>query len=462
MSSLTSVVVGEGAAFVWRESDAGAYNMDATPGGGFHTIYFAEPKLEKLTVFELHAPFSSGEWHTLTVQAEGSQISFYLDGVPLGSTEVLDADAPWAGRVGLRTFSAPGDDVEEVWFDDVEVQLLGAKPTTTPAPTPIPGMPGGSVVEVSYGHMLFAGANESYREWEPAETMYNSRWNLFSTEPVSLVASFDDPLDLLGVAPRPQSVNQAEGRYSYQLSPATNFMFILQAQLAVDNGLRLSRNMTPSTLSPGTNQVVIDVSIEILRLPTISGVSVRPVGGHIDLKVGDTSLTLLRDGAESYQSKSGGVRPVRVRSVSGPTSMRLGPLLEPGQKYNLRVDAVFENPNLFPVFYVPTLDTNLDIDTDATRFKISIPSGIQTIAPNISFDAVGIVGEEVAFTFSNPSNEKVFWAITGGSMPQLHQHLEGAAASGALGGRRRSLPRTRSGRWQSKFGPPPARSVGTG
>ena len=100
--------------------------------------------------------------------------------------------------------------------------------------------------------------------------------------------------------------------------------------------------------------------------------------------------------------------------------MRLGPLVEPGQTYNLRVDAVFENPNEFPVSYVPTLDTYLDIN--ATPFKVSLPNGIQTIAPGISFKAVGIIGEEVAFTFSNPSNEEVFWAITHENLPQIHQH----------------------------------------
>lgn len=114
-----------GAAFVWRQSDAGFYNMDATPGGGFHTIFVAEPKFEKLTVFDMNAPFSSGEWHTLTLQAEGGQTSFYMDGIPLGATEVSDADAPRAGRIGLRTFSDSGIDAGEVWFDGVEVRLLG-------------------------------------------------------------------------------------------------------------------------------------------------------------------------------------------------------------------------------------------------------------------------------------------------------------------------------------------------
>ena len=441
---------GGGAAIIWRQSDAGFYNMDAIPGGGFHAISVAEPKFEKITVFQMDSPFSPGEWHTLTVQAEGGQTSFYMDGVALGATEVLDARAPRAGRVGLRTFSAPGVDGGDVWFDDVEVQLLSqlqipTTPTPTPAPTPTnrptptptptpfptptprpfsdsasqPGLPTGSLVEVSYRHQLFAVPNESYQRWEPGEAMYASRWNLRSTEPVSFTATFQAPPEI--VFPDPLSVSAtAEGKLSYQLSPDTDFMLILQTQLAVDNGLRLSRTMTPSTLSPGANQVVIDVTVEIVRLPEINGVTVRPVGGQIRLKVGETDLTLSTVGAESLPSKSGFIKPVRLTSVSGQTSMRLGPLVEPGQTYNLRVDAVFETPNEFPVSYVPTLDTYLDIN--ATPFKVSLPNGIQTIAPGISFKAVGIIGEEVAFTFSNPSNEEVFWAITHENLPQVHQH----------------------------------------
>ena len=153
---------GRGAAFVWRQSDAGFYNMDATPGGRLHTIYVAEPRLEKLTVFEMNAPFSLGEWHTLTVQAEGGQTSFYMDRVPLGAREVLDTEAPRAGRLGLRTISTPSGDVTEVWFDDIEVQLLGAPAGLAPNPTamPLPGPPTGSPVEVSYQHQLFAVPNE--------------------------------------------------------------------------------------------------------------------------------------------------------------------------------------------------------------------------------------------------------------------------------------------------------------
>ena len=382
-----------GAAFIWRESDAGHYNMDATPERGFHTIFTTTS--EKISILERSAPFSPGEWHTLTVQAEGGQTSYYMDGVPLGATEVLDAEAPRAGRVGLRTFSDKGN-VEEVWFDDVEVRLLDqprgtTTPTPTPPPTPtkplsptftpqatpaavptptlrptprpsptstpLPGLPAGSFVEVSYQHQLFAGRIESYQEWEPGEAMYNSRWNLRPTEPVSFAATLQAPPD--HVQPDPLSVSvTAEGKLSYQLSPATDFMLILRTELAVDNGLRLSRTMTPSTLSPGTNQVVIDVTVEIVRPPKIGGVTVRPVGGNINLKVGETPLTGLQDSAES--NPSGGIRPVRVSSVSGITFLQLGPLFEPGQKYNLRVDAVFENPNLFPVLYVPTLDTYLD------------------------------------------------------------------------------------------------------
>jgi hypothetical protein len=58
-----------------------------------------------------------------------------------------------------------------------------------------------------------------------------------------------------------------------------------------------------------------------------------------------------RGGGESQAF--GGIKPVRIISVSGPVSMELGPLFEPGAKYNLRTEAAIENPNLFPVSYIP-------------------------------------------------------------------------------------------------------------
>ena len=77
----------------------------------------------------------------------------------------------------------------------------------------------------------------------------------------------------------------------------------------------------------------------------------------------------------------------------------------------MRTEAVIENPNLFPVSYLPGLGLFLDFDTDsdAAPFKVAIPGGIQADAPTVSFDAVGIAGVGVEFTFSNPSHEKVFW-----------------------------------------------------
>ena len=80
-----------------------------------------------------------------------------------------------------------------------------------------------------------------------------------------------------------------------------------------------------------------------------------------------------RAGAES--KANGGIRPVRVISVSGPVFGHLGPLLKPGQKDNLRDEAVIDNPNLFPVSYIPNVGVNLDFDadSDAAPFKVSIP-----------------------------------------------------------------------------------------
>ena len=95
-------------------------------------------------------------------------------------------------------------------------------------------------------------------------------------------------------------------------------------------------------------------------------------------------------------------------------SIELGPLFEPGAKYNLRTEAAIENPNLFPVSYIPNVVIFLefDPDSDAAPFKVEIPSGIQSNAPTVSFDAVGIAGVGVEFTLSNPSQEQVFWVVS--------------------------------------------------
>ena len=121
--------------------------------------------------------------------------------------------------------------------------------------------------------------------------------------------------------------------------------------------------------------------------------------------------TEFRGGAESRAY--GGIKPVRIISVSGPGSAPLGPLWESGQKYNLRTEALLENPNLFPVSYLPSVATSLDFDTDNdAAFSIEIPIGIQANAPTVTFDAVGIAGEGVEFTLSNPSQEEVFWVVS--------------------------------------------------
>ena len=113
-------------------------------------------------------------------------------------------------------------------------------------------------------------------------------------------------------------------------------------------------------------------------------------------------------------------------SVSGPVEEALGPLFEPGTMYTLRTEAVIENPNMFPVSYLPMLGFFLDFDTDsdAAPFKVAIPSGIQAHAPTVSFDAVGIAGVGVEFTFSNPSQEKVFWVASSDGFFGLTQWWE--------------------------------------
>ena len=285
-------------------------------------------------------------------------------------------------------------------------------PTRPPAPSPMPlsGIPAGSFVEIQYDHRLVFVIDRAFGEqWQSRVVPHNSRWDITQSEPISLSASLDGPLDLRD-GTRPLSLDQAQGKNTYSWLPKPRITMKLQRQLAVDSGLRLSRTVTPEILPPGTTQVVIDVTVEILRPPTVSGVTVRPVGGDVITGVGGE--VEFRGGAESRAY--GAIKPVRIISVSGPRSQPLGPLWESGQKYNLQTEAAIENPNPFPVSYLPSVAIELDFDTDSAEapFKVEIPIGIQANAPTVTFDAVGIAGVWVEFTLSNPSQEKVFWVVS--------------------------------------------------
>ena len=245
--------------------------------------------------------------------------------------------------------------------------------------------------------------------WEPAVLPHNLRWDISQSEAISLSASFDGRLDVARMRDRPVSLGQAQGKYTYSWLPDPYIAMILERRLASDSGLRLNRTITPKTLPPGTTQAVIDVTVEIVRPPTVSGITVRPLEGSMKIAVGGGAE--FRGGAESQTFE--GIRPVRIISVSGPVSTRLGPLFEPGATYTLRTEAVIENPNLFPVSYLPNVVIALPFVTDSdAAFKVEIPGGIQANAPTVSFDAVGISGLGVEFTLSNPSQEKVFWVVS--------------------------------------------------
>ena len=283
-------------------------------------------------------------------------------------------------------------------------------PLPTPSPTPLPGIPAGSFVEIQYDHRLVFVIDRAFGEqWESRVVPHNSRWDITQSEPISLSASLDGPLDLRD-GTRPLSPDQAQGENTYSWLPKPRITIKLERQLAVDSGLRLSRTVTPEILPPGTTQVVIDVTVEVLRPPTVRGVTVSPVGGHVITGLG--GQLEFQGGAESRAY--GAIKPVRIISVSGPRSQPMGPLWEPGQKYNLRTEAAIENPNPFPVSFLPSVAIELDFDTDSDEapYKVEIPIGIQANAPTVSFDAVGIAGVGVEFTLSNPSQEKVFWVVS--------------------------------------------------
>ena len=242
----------------------------------------------------------------------------------------------------------------------------------TPSPTLMPGISAGSVVEIQYQHRVWLKPGPTFEtEWDPGETAYEPRWDFNLSELVSLIANFDSPLAVRSMTYRPLPIDQAQEKYTYGWLPAPKLYAMVERKLIVDSGLRLSRNIAPKTLPPGATQVVIDVAVEIVRPPTVSGITVVPLEAHMNIAIGGG--VEFRAGAES--KANGGIRPVRVISVSGPVFGHLGPLLKPGQKDNLRIEAVIDNPNLFPVSYIPNVGVNLDFDadSDAAPFKVSIP-----------------------------------------------------------------------------------------
>jgi len=286
-------------------------------------------------------------------------------------------------------------------------------PTRRPPPTatPIPGFAAGKVVTVGYNSALYLSDRRAIKNlWEPGETDYALRWEA-SPQPAMLTATLDTPLDARrGGEPLPYSFTRESDKYVYQWRPAGNFwnnvtLFLIR-DVSTDAGLRITRSVTPEVLPPGLSDVLVEATLEILRPPTVRGVPVKPVGGSISIRGKTGALTA---GSESNPPK--GLRPLRIISAAGVANRNLGPFFDVGQTYSVRLQAVIENPNPFPVTYLPYTITTLDFDAESITapFRVSMPQPLEPSAKSVTVQATGIDGETVKFTFTNPSEEKVFW-----------------------------------------------------
>ena len=283
-------------------------------------------------------------------------------------------------------------------------------PTSLPTPAPIIQVAEKEVVEVGYSTALYLDdpGNRFKNLWEPGEVGYTVKWDV-GPQPVNLKASFNSPLNIRR-GDRPISFDMESDKYVYTWRPADNFWqnvsLHLVRELQTESGFRISRSATPEVLSPGRNEVLLEAAVEILRPPTIEGIPVRPIGGYLSMNGTEGALAA---GMESHPVNN--LKPVKVVSASGISGLNIGPNFDVGQIYKVSLRAVVENPNAFPVSYLPGVDATLEIDveTSAAPYRVSMPFANQPSADSVTVQAVGIAGETVEFQFSNPSGEKISW-----------------------------------------------------
>ena len=170
----------------------------------------------------------------------------------------------------------------------------------TIAPTLTPNLIGfasGEVITVSYQSALYPRSAPSGNIWEPGEILYQPKWWFDASSPVRYLATTANPLDARGGPPPFSSAIGPSGSYTYEWLPDRSLRLSPEGSLMVDSGLRLERNVTPSTMQPGVNQVSIQVVAEFLRPPTVNGSLVRPVGGILRAKLSDRGASDIYLGA---------------------------------------------------------------------------------------------------------------------------------------------------------------------
>ena len=310
----------------------------------------------------------------------------------------------------------PPDRFEEIAADE-PAPILSPEPSPTPAsnpppePSPTPVARNrvkrsfGPTIEIGYNNSLhLCGCDRKFEEqWEPGRWLYEIRWEYYTEYPVALSATFDRPLNPRD-GDRRSSFKEESGLYTYSWKPDRGRHLSLEPRVVADSGILLRRSITPNTLPPGTTKAVIRASFKLLRSPTVHDIPVRPVGGNMWIDINE-------DNGNRYE----GMERIRVVSVSEDKWRDIGPFLEEGREYMITVEAVLENPNPFPVSYLPAVgvEVRLDPDSEAMPFEVSLPKGFETSSADVSFEAVGIGGEWVSFTFSNRSNENSSWIFEG-------------------------------------------------
>ncbi len=274
-----------------------------------------------------------------------------------------------------------------------------------------PALANSDPIDVRYFNSLFIFENELLHEstWHPGEIGYIPRWEYASSVPVTFTATFDRPLDLStpgGTIP-PASVEEGTDAFTYTWEPATHIRAFLEERLVADSGLLLRRVVDPMILPPGITHVTIDASVEIVRSPSVNGMSVPPIGGEFQVLLGESHLL---PGARSFGPAGG--KPIEVLSSEGFSgNLILEPPFDVGRSFALHIEVQMLNPNDFEVFFVPSVDAVLDID--ASPFGVETPGGSLLATSIIGFDVSGIAGEQATFSFEHPEGIETDWAFGG-------------------------------------------------
>ena len=283
---------------------------------------------------------------------------------------------------------------------------------TTTAQSSEPSIPAGSIVDISYYNSLYLseGGREFEEDWDPSISSHSPRWDNVVVLPAHVTVTVDEPLRLSSsVPPLTSSAEAGVFTYSWGADSRDNHADIstnLRRVVSADSGLEFKRKITPDILAPGTTRVVIEASAEILRPPSIDRTQLTPIGGILRLSFAFNSLA---PGVKSRVYP--GVLPLSLVSFTGTDRVTYGPIFDIGKSFDLRVEAVIENPNPFPVNYVPLLASILDLDIESVNapFKVITPTNTEFDSSSVAFHAVGVTGENVTFEFVNPSGEPVTW-----------------------------------------------------